>query len=217
MAGRSLSRRALAANVYISEGRDRATIAKIVAAGTQPGVILGNEFVDPVYNRSGLTLASAEASKAVSGRRSDLLWLSLQVRKNFGAGYRELECHSPSPSDTTPLPALISRWPRIHEELRSMAWPWACMKGQNELSRAELDKSLSRPKLDATLVLDSCKEEETPKRPHTLFALASLNSKTAASAEVPWSQLLALSLKPDVEPVLSVGRHKDCHVQVNDQ
>ncbi|CAE7605145.1 unnamed protein product, partial [Symbiodinium sp. CCMP2456] len=63
MAGRSLSRRALAANVYISEGRDRATIAKIVAAGTQPGVILGNEFVDPVYNRSGLTLASAEASK----------------------------------------------------------------------------------------------------------------------------------------------------------
>jgi len=91
------------------------------------------------------------------------------------------------------------------------------MKGQNELSRAELDKSLSRPKLDATLVLDSCKEEETPKRPHTLFALASLNSKTAASAEVPWSQLLALSLKPDVEPVLSVGRHKDCHVQVNDQ
>eukprot|EP00931_Biecheleriopsis_adriatica_P088258 TRINITY_DN62623_c0_g1_i1.p1 TRINITY_DN62623_c0_g1~~TRINITY_DN62623_c0_g1_i1.p1 ORF type:complete len:372 (+),score=58.69 TRINITY_DN62623_c0_g1_i1:83-1198(+) len=82
------------------------------------------------------------------------------------------------------------------------------------LSRQEFNASLTRPKLDATLVLDSTHED--PPKQHGLFALASLNTRTAPSAEVCWSQLLALSLKPESEPVLSVGRHKDCWVRVSD-
>ncbi|CAK0844875.1 unnamed protein product [Prorocentrum cordatum] len=62
----------------------------------------------------------------------------------------------------------------------------------------EMDASLTRPKLDATVilspkadtqVLDADKPKRTP-----LLALASLNADTAPSTEVCWSQLLALSL-----------------------
>mmetsp|Transcript_5171 Transcript_5171/g.14595 ORF Transcript_5171/g.14595 Transcript_5171/m.14595 type:complete len:328 (-) Transcript_5171:141-1124(-) len=85
---------------------------------------------------------------------------------------------------------------------------------------ATLDASLTRPKLDATLVLEGGAEdpqEAQHQQPHCpLFALASLNTKTAPSAEVRWSQLLALSLAPDNEPVLTVGRHKDCGVMLKD-
>eukprot|EP00440_Ansanella_granifera_P042560 gb/GFBE01046139.1/.p1 GENE.gb/GFBE01046139.1/~~gb/GFBE01046139.1/.p1 ORF type:complete len:365 (+),score=45.61 gb/GFBE01046139.1/:1-1095(+) len=83
------------------------------------------------------------------------------------------------------------------------------------LSRHEFNASLTRPKLDATLVLDQSHEDTAPKQ-HALFSLATLNIRTAPSAEVSWSQLLALSLKPESEPVLSVGRHKDCWVRVTD-
>lgn len=40
--------------------------------------------------------------------------------------------------------------------------------------------------------------------------LASLNGKTAQSAEVTWAQLQS-------EPVLAVGRHKDCDLRVSDR
>ncbi|CAJ1426205.1 unnamed protein product [Effrenium voratum] len=83
--------------------------------------------------------------------------------------------------------------------------------------REDFTASLTRPKLDATLVLPSTEvRQEASPRKHTLFALASLNSRTAPSAEVSWSQLLALTLKPEREPVLAVGRHKDCHISVSD-
>mmetsp|Transcript_6373 Transcript_6373/g.17125 ORF Transcript_6373/g.17125 Transcript_6373/m.17125 type:complete len:329 (-) Transcript_6373:69-1055(-) len=79
-----------------------------------------------------------------------------------------------------------------------------------------------RPRLDATLVIESVinedgAEQEGQQLPQlALFALASLNTKTAASVEVRWSQLLALSLLPEDEPVLTVGRQKDCGVQLAD-
>ncbi|OLP99934.1 hypothetical protein AK812_SmicGene17466 [Symbiodinium microadriaticum] len=101
--------RAHTARIYTRQkGRDPATIAKIVAAGTQPGVILGNEFVDPVYNR-------AEFDKSLS--RPKLLGPQMPLRNPL----------------LTVGDMLLGEWPR-----------------------------------------------------HTLFALASLNSKsgTAASAEV---------------------------------
>jgi len=81
---------------------------------------------------------------------------------------------------------------------------------------------LTRPRLDATLVIDSSQvvdgiEQETSQLPQlALFALASLNTKTAASVEIRWSQLLALSLLPRDEPVLTVGRHKDCGLHLAD-
>mmetsp|Transcript_41018 Transcript_41018/g.89631 ORF Transcript_41018/g.89631 Transcript_41018/m.89631 type:complete len:328 (-) Transcript_41018:140-1123(-) len=85
----------------------------------------------------------------------------------------------------------------------------------------ELDASLTRPKLDKTLVIegnvddDIDKAREHPER--AIFALVSVNAATAPTFEVPWSQLLALSLAPDAETqVLTVGRHKDCNVQLAD-
>mmetsp|Transcript_68490 Transcript_68490/g.155198 ORF Transcript_68490/g.155198 Transcript_68490/m.155198 type:complete len:344 (-) Transcript_68490:107-1138(-) len=83
----------------------------------------------------------------------------------------------------------------------------------------ELDASLTRPRLDATLVIDSAADDDSShqqRQQSPLFALASLNTKTASSAEVRWSQLLALSLTPQDEPVLTVGRHKDCGVHLED-
>jgi hypothetical protein len=82
-----------------------------------------------------------------------------------------------------------------------------------------LDASLSRPKLDTTLILDGKEADDDGAAPKcALFSLVSLNAETAPSAEIPWSQLFALSLTPEVEPlrVLSVGRHKDCEVQLVD-
>lgn len=86
----------------------------------------------------------------------------------------------------------------------------------------ECDLSLTRPRLDATLVIepspddDGAQETEQQLPQLALFALASLNTKTAASVEVRWSQLLALSLLPADEPVLTVGRHKDCGLHLSD-
>lgn len=84
---------------------------------------------------------------------------------------------------------------------------------------ATVNSTLSRPKLDATLVIESGPEEEQEggkQQNCPLFSLASLNTRTAPSAEVRWSQLLALSLAPEDEPILTVGRAKDCGVQLSD-
>lgn len=79
-----------------------------------------------------------------------------------------------------------------------------------------MDSSLSRPKLDTTVVLDG-KDEEVQPAKCPLFALVSVNTATAPSVEVPWSQLLALSLVQEEDPpVLTVGRSQECHVQVTD-
>jgi hypothetical protein len=81
-----------------------------------------------------------------------------------------------------------------------------------------LDASLSRPKLDTTLILDGKEADAEEASKCALFSLISLNAETAPSAEIPWSQLLALSLTPEAEVsrVLSVGRHKDCEVHLVD-
>lgn len=78
-----------------------------------------------------------------------------------------------------------------------------------------LDVSLTRPKLDATVILTPSATSSQPKK-CPLLALASLNSATAPSAEVSWSQLLALSLAEEGEPVITVGRHADCGVTLSD-
>lgn len=89
----------------------------------------------------------------------------------------------------------------------------------------ELNSSFDRSKLDGTWVLapteDGEAAAEQPARSpqqRPLFSLVSVNPKTAQSAEVPWSRLLALGMaSPDVDPaVLTVGRHKDCDVQLED-
>eukprot|EP00928_Gymnodinium_smaydae_P075284 TRINITY_DN5829_c0_g1_i2.p1 TRINITY_DN5829_c0_g1~~TRINITY_DN5829_c0_g1_i2.p1 ORF type:complete len:377 (+),score=65.54 TRINITY_DN5829_c0_g1_i2:129-1259(+) len=84
-----------------------------------------------------------------------------------------------------------------------------------------VDLSLTWPRLDATVVLESKElagDEGKPALERPLFALVSLNDQTAPSAEVPWSQLFALSLRDKVEEprVLSVGRHKDCEIRLAD-
>lgn len=89
----------------------------------------------------------------------------------------------------------------------------------NSFSRP-LDASLCRPKLDTTLIFDGREEHEAAApAPQScpLLALISVNAGSAPSAEVPFSQLLALSLvKEGDPPVLTVGRHKDCNVQLAD-
>jgi hypothetical protein len=74
-----------------------------------------------------------------------------------------------------------------------------------------------RTKLDTTLIIEDKTDEKDKVHQCPLFALVSLNYLTAPSLEVPWSQLLALSISPEKEPpVLSVGRHNDCTVQLAD-
>lgn len=82
----------------------------------------------------------------------------------------------------------------------------------------DLDASF-RSKLDTTVIIDAAggHEEGEGKHASPLFALVSLNEGAAPSCEVPWSQLLALSLKAEREPfLLSVGRHKDCTLRLED-
>jgi len=75
----------------------------------------------------------------------------------------------------------------------------------------------TRTKLDTTLIIDGKTDGDEKVHQCPLFALVSLNYLTAPSLEVPWSQLLALSISPEKEPpVLSVGRHIDCTVQLGD-
>lgn len=92
--------------------------------------------------------------------------------------------------------------------------------------RSEPDEDPITPRtgqapLDATLLI------ERPSSPATssdsgdnrcpLFALVSLNAKTAPTVEVPFKQLLTLSLSQDREPaVLTVGRHSECNVRLDD-
>ncbi len=60
----------VAANVYISEGRDREVITRLtdaVASGSSPGARLGHVFVDDAYNRTGFTLVSSSVEGLVDG------------------------------------------------------------------------------------------------------------------------------------------------------
>lgn len=83
-----------------------------------------------------------------------------------------------------------------------------------------LDSTLTRPKLDATIVIgpNADGKDDHPPTPSNcpLFSLVSLNAKTAPSFEVRLDQLLALSLAPEGEPVITVGRHQDCRVCLPD-
>jgi len=77
-----------------------------------------------------------------------------------------------------------------------------------------------RLKLDVTLVLSQSagtgQEGGSGEQP-PLFSLYSLNPHAAPSAEVPWSQLLALTFTQDAAPsVLTVGRHGACNVRLED-
>mmetsp|Transcript_31630 Transcript_31630/g.73827 ORF Transcript_31630/g.73827 Transcript_31630/m.73827 type:complete len:391 (-) Transcript_31630:79-1251(-) len=76
-----------------------------------------------------------------------------------------------------------------------------------------------RFKLDVTLVLSQSAnngQEGSGDQP-PLFSLHSLNPQTAPSAEVPWSQLLALTFTQEAAPsVLTVGRHGDCNIRLDD-
>eukprot|EP00747_Dinoflagellata_sp_TGD_P166274 gnl/TRDRNA2_/TRDRNA2_188824_c0_seq1.p1 gnl/TRDRNA2_/TRDRNA2_188824_c0~~gnl/TRDRNA2_/TRDRNA2_188824_c0_seq1.p1 ORF type:complete len:366 (+),score=71.74 gnl/TRDRNA2_/TRDRNA2_188824_c0_seq1:134-1231(+) len=79
-----------------------------------------------------------------------------------------------------------------------------------------LDSSL-RSQLDTTLILEPSQTEVEAPQSCPLFALVSLNLDTAPSVEVPCTHLLALTLSAHNEPpVLTVGRHKDCHVKLED-
>lgn len=83
-----------------------------------------------------------------------------------------------------------------------------------------LDDSLLKPKLDTTVIFDDCNGGHgsvEQAQSCALLALLSVNSASAPSAEVPWSQVLALSLVEEEDPpVLTVGRHKDCNLQLAD-
>jgi hypothetical protein len=76
-------------------------------------------------------------------------------------------------------------------------------------------------KLDVTMVLNSPAEDSKAlvQQPEQhLFSMVSANPETAPTIEVPWSQLLALSLAHDdgEQPALTVGRHKECNVRLKD-
>jgi len=86
------------------------------------------------------------------------------------------------------------------------------------MADVDLDASV-RTKLETTLIIDASGsvEEGDGKQASPLFALVSLNEAAAQSCEVPWSQLLALSLKAESEPfLLTVGRRKDCTLRLED-
>lgn len=73
-----------AGHVYVSEGRDCAFIAHLARSGAAYGAVVANEFTDPVYNRSGITLASSDAKKleaALTAVCKEAL-LSLDLRKH---------------------------------------------------------------------------------------------------------------------------------------
>lgn len=80
-------------------------------------------------------------------------------------------------------------------------------------------------KLDVTMVLNKSLDDDDvseivelqEKMQPPLFCLASINQRTAPCVEISWDQLLALSCSPRNEPpVLTVGRHQSCSVQLQD-
>jgi len=74
-------------------------------------------------------------------------------------------------------------------------------------------------KLDVTLVLTAALGDDKAQKPELpLFSMVSINPETAPTVEVPWSQLLALSLAHEdgEQPALTVGRHKDCNLRIKD-
>mmetsp|Transcript_90698 Transcript_90698/g.194524 ORF Transcript_90698/g.194524 Transcript_90698/m.194524 type:complete len:381 (+) Transcript_90698:215-1357(+) len=78
------------------------------------------------------------------------------------------------------------------------------------------------PRLDSTWVLtptaadQSAEQREQSQSHNPLCALVSLNANTASSAEVYWSELLAFNCSQEERLVLSVGRHAECNVQLED-
>lgn len=50
-------------HVYISEGRDRALVSRLSAAGVAAGAAVANEFLDAAYHRAGVTFASSDAGR----------------------------------------------------------------------------------------------------------------------------------------------------------
>lgn len=89
----------------------------------------------------------------------------------------------------------------------------------NPVSRPA-DVSASRPKFVTTAFFDGHDEsyEDTePLRNSPRLALVSINNSSAPSAEVPWSRILMPTSAAEGEPpVLTVGRHKACNVQLAD-
>lgn len=74
---------AMAAHVYVSEGRDRALVERLSAAGAAAGATVANEFLDAMYHRAGVTLAAAELGPLEAGiaavSREALLALDLRT------------------------------------------------------------------------------------------------------------------------------------------
>jgi len=55
--------KAFAVHIYVSEGRNKAFVSKLSAAGTAAGVTVANEFMDAAYHRAGITLASSSSDQ----------------------------------------------------------------------------------------------------------------------------------------------------------
>ena len=108
----------LAANVYISEGRDGVVIARLTDAvgAFSPGVRLGHVFVDDAYNRTGFTLVSSSvdglvgAAVAVSTSALDLVDLSRHSATHPRLGVVDhVSCHPLFRDNTTICAARMAR------------------------------------------------------------------------------------------------------------
>jgi len=60
-------RRAMAAHIYVSEGKDAALVSRLASAGVSTGAVLANQFLDAAYHRAGITLASTDDSIVEAG------------------------------------------------------------------------------------------------------------------------------------------------------
>lgn len=73
---------AMAANVYISEGRSRELVTRLSGLGAAAGVVVANEFLDVAYHRAGITFASTDAGRLeaaiIAVSREALLALDLR-------------------------------------------------------------------------------------------------------------------------------------------
>lgn len=108
----------LAANVYISEGRDTGVISQLSDAvqTLSPGVRLGHVFVDDAYNRTGLTLVSSSVDRLVRGAMavSTLALDLIDLRRHEATHPRlgvvdHVSCHPLVRDDATMLAARMAR------------------------------------------------------------------------------------------------------------
>lgn len=78
-----LLRRAVAAHIYVSEGKDHNFIDRLASVAVAAGAIVANKFLDEPYHRSGLTLSSSDDKKVEEGVaavcREAFLALNLQT------------------------------------------------------------------------------------------------------------------------------------------